>query len=116
MSNATVFSAFNGSSQYFSGFSPNDLLNFEGISAAHAEGYRCFDLGTAQTGSGLERYKQKWGGEPVPLHRYVCEPARGRALTRASRSRRLPRAVRRGWRHVPLRATELLGDIAYRFA
>jgi CelD/BcsL family acetyltransferase involved in cellulose biosynthesis len=115
MANATVIYRFNGSRRDRLHLHPNDALQWHAIHDACREGYRRYDFGEVEVGNeGLAMFKSKWGAVSEPLFRYgypaTRELERG-ALRRGGRLRSAAQAV---WRHLPLRATELIGDRLYR--
>jgi hypothetical protein len=107
----TVFYAFTGCAPEDWGLHPHDILQIEAIRGACRAGYRWYDFGeVAEEHEALAQFKTKWGGEPRPLYRYyspapVVKPEEG--------SGRLAQSARRLWRHLPPKATAVLGDWIY---
>lgn len=107
----TVFYAFTGCDPEDWGLHPHDVLQIEAIRSACRAGYRWYDFGeVAEEHEALAQFKTKWGGEPKPLYRYYS-PAP--AVKRGESSGRLAQSVRRVWRHLPPKATAVLGDWIY---
>lgn len=75
-------------------------------------GFRWYDFGeVAEEHETLTQFKTKWGGNPQPLYRYYSPASNETTSDGAS-----PLAVvgRRIWRHLPPKATAVLGDLIYR--
>ncbi|HEX3987716.1 MAG TPA: GNAT family N-acetyltransferase [Acidobacteriaceae bacterium] len=94
---------------------PNDLVQWQAINDAVAEGYRVFDFGEVPEGdANLARYKAKWGAEPVRLQRCyypdIPDDDSGGDDEKPSRAHQLASAV---WRRLPLRLTAWTGDRLY---
>jgi CelD/BcsL family acetyltransferase involved in cellulose biosynthesis len=116
MLGSTVFYAFNGVRRDRMDLRPNDLLHWEAIRAAAADGYSRYDLGEVAEGQdGLSRFKRKWGGQPRRLRRYYFPAPDGPAGEEVRPPTPGARAAHAAWRHVPLSATALLGDRVNRF-
>ncbi len=49
---------------------PNDLLHWQAIHQACAQGLRWYDFGTIDGNQGLAQFKTKWGAEPRILYSY----------------------------------------------
>src|ERR1700720_564497 len=65
------FYAFTGSLTKQLGMHANDLILWEAIHKACADGYRSFDFGEVpEEHPELVRFKTKWGAVPRPLYRY----------------------------------------------
>jgi hypothetical protein len=110
----TTLYAFTGASRKHLSSRPNDIIQWQAIHDACAEGYRWYDLGEVSAGDqGLADFKRKWGGEPRPLHRYYYPAPReleSGVLGRSKRPRRLASAV---WERLPLGATAVFGKWLY---
>jgi predicted N-acyltransferase len=93
----------------------NDLLHWQTIHDACAEGLRWYDLGdVALSNQGLARYKRKWGAEALLIYDYAS-PAHLHAASNdhtpsKHSSSRLVQAV---WPHVPARMLEMLAHLYY---
>ena len=113
---STVFYAFNGVRRDALEHRPNDAIHWEAIHTACAEGFRRYDFGeVVERHAGLARFKAKWGTEPRRLHRYYFPPPDGPPETGDMDRRMLAQVAARAWGRMPLRATAIAGDIAYRF-
>ncbi|HEX3639994.1 MAG TPA: GNAT family N-acetyltransferase, partial [Ktedonobacteraceae bacterium] len=97
---------------------PNDLLHWQAIQDACAEGLRCYDFGYVTVGNqSLAQFKSKWGTQKKMLYHYSCPAvARGtRTISASGQSRsavrQLVRPVVRSIRqHLPIKAIELWRD------
>jgi len=107
----TVFYSFTGCAPQDFCLHPHDILQIEGIRGACRRGFRWYDFGeVAEEHESLTQFKTKWGGDPQPLYRYYSPaPATGK-LEHASA---LAAVGRRIWRHLPPKATAVLGDLIY---
>jgi hypothetical protein len=111
----TIFYAFSGSCRDALSLRPNDLLLWKAIHEAREEGFRWVDLGEVVEGDeSLAKFKGKWGTTPVRLYRYYYPPPAVVPPEEASHSQ-VAALLKAVWRRLPLRATELLGDQAYRY-
>jgi CelD/BcsL family acetyltransferase involved in cellulose biosynthesis len=107
----TAFYAFNGRLRSALALRPNEVLQWEAIHDACRRGFERYDLGEVVSGGeGLADFKRKWGADEVQMHRYYHPPpepdgddAGGGGL------------AKRVWPRLPLGATRLAGDIAYRW-
>lgn len=87
---------------------PNNLLYWEAIQHACAEGFRRFDFGRSSIGSGTYNFKRQWGAEPAQLH-----------WQRLSRGGRCPLPIAADnpnyrmaihlWKRLPVRVANILG-------
>jgi CelD/BcsL family acetyltransferase involved in cellulose biosynthesis len=110
----TVFYAFSGRERSSLSLRPNDVIMWTAINDAIGRGFRRFDLGEVPTGhSGLAKFKQKWGPEPTRLYRYYSPPIEAQEVPDSEIEPHGIAAV--VWQRVPLRATELAGDIVYHY-
>src|SRR5918995_2185032 len=114
----TVSYAFNARLREALPLRPNDALQWRAIHDACAEGFRWYDLGEVGAGNaGLAGFKAKWGAELQPLYRYqyppVSDASSGYGALEADG--RVQHALGTVWRRVPLRATEWVGDMGYRY-
>ena len=108
----TVFYAFTGCAPDDFCLHPHDILQIEAIRGACRGGFRWYDFGeVAEDHEALAQFKTKWGGEPKPLYRYYS-PAQ--VAQPAASPGRLARSARGIWRHLPTKATAVLGDMIYR--
>jgi len=96
------------SNRDYRGFCPNDLLYWEAIRIAIAEGAGTFDFGRSTPGEGTYNFKKQWGAEPVPLYwQYLLED--GAALPELNPSNPKFRLAVKGWQRLPVALTRLLG-------
>lgn len=108
----TVFYSFTGCAPEDFGLHPHDILQIECIRGACRRGFRWYDFGeVAEEHETLTQFKTKWGGSPMPLYRYYSPAPVDRTSEVDSQ---WTSAGRRVWRHLPVRATSLLGDLIYR--
>jgi hypothetical protein len=107
----TVFYAFTGCAPEDWGLHPHDLLQIEAIRSACRNGFRWYDFGeVAEEHEALAQFKTKWGGAPKPLFRYYSPAVRPRV---SQSSGKLVQSARKLWRHLPPKATTVLGDLIY---
>lgn len=108
----TVFYAFTGCAPEDFNLHPHDILQIEGIRGACRRGFRWYDFGeVAEEHETLAQFKTKWGGTPQPLYRYYSPaPTTGNS----EQSSRIAAVGRQLWRHLPPKATAMLGDLIYR--
>lgn len=59
---------------------PNDLLYTETVLDAAAGGLSLVDFGRSEPGSGVDRFKSQFGGEPAPLTTLVAPPSHAGAV------------------------------------
>jgi CelD/BcsL family acetyltransferase involved in cellulose biosynthesis len=112
----TVLYAFNGRRRDGLALRPNDVIQLRAIQDACRAGFHHYDFGEVEdSNQGLADFKSKWGASPRRLHRYYYPRAGERetgVLGSERPARRLANAV---WRRLPLQATAVLGDLAYRY-
>jgi hypothetical protein len=110
---------------------PNDLLHWQAIQDACAQGLRWYDFGHAPAGNqGIAQFKSKWATEMVTTYRYsyplasqdetssvASVPAQRTSSADAApgRASQMKRAIRDRlitpcWQHMPLRATQLIAE------
>jgi CelD/BcsL family acetyltransferase involved in cellulose biosynthesis len=108
----TVVYAFNGRRLRDLSLRPNDLIMWQAIRTACADGFARLDLGEADE-PGLIEFKRKWGADEASLYRYYLPAAAGRErLKGGAAGSRLASAA---WRRLPLGATVLVSRVAYRY-
>lgn len=108
----TVFYAFTGCAPEDFGLHPHDLIQIEAIRSVCRSGFRWYDFGeVAEECEALAQFKTKWGGNPTPLYRYYY-PAPVQQTSDGGG--KLMSSVRKVWRSLPPKATEVLGDLIYR--
>jgi len=110
----TTFYAFNGRHRSSLALRPNDLIIWTAAIDAVRRGFRRFDLGEVSTGqSGLAKFKQKWGANVTRLYRYYSPPVAAPETPDADiHPHRIATAV---WQRLPLKATELAGEVVYHY-
>jgi len=114
MSGQTVFYAFTGSSAEHARTHANDLILWNAIETAWRNRYRYVDFGeVAEDHPELTQFKKKWGTVPQPLYRYYY-PA-PYFSSRIHPAGGLGKLARRTWRLLPLRVTNLLGELIYAY-
>jgi len=84
------------------------FLYYKMLRLAVEQGYRFFDLGRSQPGSGNERFKLRFGTKLEPLYSYG-----GKDPIQADSS--LQNLVASGWKHMPLVAANILGPRMRRY-
>jgi CelD/BcsL family acetyltransferase involved in cellulose biosynthesis len=110
----TAFYAFNGRRRSALRWRPNEVIQWEAIHAACAAGFVRYDLGEVAEGdAGLTEFKRKWGGEELRLHRYYHPPPE--PATESTSTSPVERAAAAVWPRLPLSATRIAGDLAYRW-
>ena len=108
----TAFYAFNGRLRTALPLRPNEVLQWEAIHDACGRGFERYDLGeVTEDRAGLAEFKRKWGADEIQLHRYSHPPLKQRDGDRGVATR----AAASVWRRLPLAATRLAGDLAYRW-
>jgi CelD/BcsL family acetyltransferase involved in cellulose biosynthesis len=108
---------------------PNDLLHWQAIIDACAEGLRSYDFGNAPVGNqGIAQFKAKWVAQTKTIYRYTYPTSPKRETTeatpppvpntlssatsnQASESKGIKeRIITPLWQHLPLKATELVAQ------
>ena len=108
----TVFYAFTGCAPKDFRLHPHDIIQIEAIRGACRAGFRWYDFGeVAEEAEALAQFKTKWGGNPMPLYRYYY-PAPAQHASEGSG--KLMSSVRKVWKSLPTKATEVLGNLIYR--
>lgn len=97
-----------GSSAAAPALAANDFLYWELMCRGRACGADTFDFGRSRIGSGAWAYKRNWGFTPRPVV-YRRRAAAGTLPAERSIDSPALRLLRRGWRHVPLAVTKVLG-------
>jgi Acetyltransferase (GNAT) domain len=111
----TVFYAFTGCAPADFNLHPHDILQIEAIRSACKSGFRWYDFGeVTEDHEALAQFKTKWGGDPKQLYRYYYPAPSDRASGAPCDEGRLSRFARKVWRHLPPKATAVLGDLIYR--
>ena len=109
----TVHYAYGASEDQALRLAPNNLLMWESISWAIANGYKVFDMGrTARDNQGLMEFKRKWGASADPLPYYYWPQVAGLASTaETSRKYQIMTAC---WKRLPLSVAAPLGGMLYK--
>jgi hypothetical protein len=109
----TEFYAFTGCSPSDFSLHPHDLIQMGAIRCACKTGFRWYDFGEVpEEHEELNQFKGKWGSEKNQMFRYYFPMAPPRSSNPRGR---FTSTVREVWRHLPLSATRILGDLIYRF-
>ena len=117
----TAFYAFNGRLRSALALRPNEVLQWEAIHDSCRRGFERYDLGEVTAGhAGLAEFKRKWGADEVQLHRYYHPPppppgAEADAEEAEGEGGVVKRAAASLWPRLPVAATRLAGDVAYRW-
>jgi CelD/BcsL family acetyltransferase involved in cellulose biosynthesis len=112
----TLFYAFNGVRADMLGLRPNDLLQWQALRDACAEGRRWYDLGeVVEQHEGLAAFKRKWGTEERRLYRYYHPPPEARPDPGDGPCGPLRRAAEGAWRRMPLPLTAVVGAHVCRY-
>jgi hypothetical protein len=108
----TAFYAFTGCAPEDFPLHPHDILQIEAIRGACRRGFRWYDFGeVAEEHKTLTQFKTKWGGNPQPLYRYYFPAPIERSSEEKSQLASVGRCI---WRHLPTKATSVIGDFIYR--
>ena len=109
----TVFYAFTGCAPEDFCLHPHDLIQIESIRDACRGGFRWYDFGEVAEGhEALAQFKTKWGAKPKPLYRYYSPRLKDEPSNAGTASTLVFRKI---WRHLPAKATQILGDVIYRY-
>lgn len=112
----TIFYAFTGWRRSDLSLRPNDAIHWRALQDACTDGFRHYDFGeVTNDNQGLAEFKSKWGAEARWMYRYYYPAPREleiSILDSPSRARQLMSAA---WRHLPIKATVLLSDLAHRY-
>lgn len=115
MGGQTVFYAFSGWRREDQALRPNDALHWRAIQDSCAAGYRYYDFGEVPKSTpGLAEFKSKWGTERKWLYRYYYPAPREAEIAMLEANGPLFRLAHATWQRLPLKATEVLGDLAHR--
>ena len=112
----TAFYAFNGRLRSALPLRPNEVLQWEAIRDACRRGFERYDLGEVTSGDeGLAEFKKKWGADEVQMHRYYHPPPDPGPDDTGDGDGTLRRAANSVWPRLPVAATRVAGDLAYRW-
>jgi hypothetical protein len=110
----TAFYAFNGRLRSALPLRPNEVLQWEAIHDACRRGFERYAPGEVVSGGeGLAEFKKKWGADEVQLHRYYHPPPEPEGDDEGGGG--LAKRAEQIWPRLPLGATRVAGDIAYRW-
>lgn len=92
---------------------PNNLLYWESIRLAIADGCAFFDFGRSTPNEGTYNFKKQWGAEPVQLYwQYLLEE--GKALPELNPKNPKFQAAIAVWKRLPVSFTRLIGPAIVR--
>lgn len=89
-------------------FSPNMLLYWTALKFACESGFKIFDFGRSTPGEGTYRFKEQWGGQPIPLYWYYWMKNDGPVPELNPRNPKY-RAAIAIWKRLPLGLSKLIG-------
>jgi CelD/BcsL family acetyltransferase involved in cellulose biosynthesis len=107
----TIYCTWSGILRDYYGLQPNYLLYWELLKRSCEAGFRRVDLGRSLRGSGVYKYKRKWGAEPRLLYQqfYLNRTSRPPAVGGQREEDRVYRFFVQVWRHLPLSVAEVVG-------
>jgi CelD/BcsL family acetyltransferase involved in cellulose biosynthesis len=124
---STLDLLYAGSDERFLDGRPNHALYWEAIRWATEHGHTELDLGHAKPGSGLAKFKESWGAEPIQEYRYDYVPGAPRtslhavdtsksviAPARMLEGRESANLLARAVERAPVRLLSAAGRVAYR--
>jgi hypothetical protein len=108
----TISYAFAGWRREDRALQPNDLLHWQVIQDASAEGFRWYDFGDVELGNqGLAHYKRKWGAQAKMVYDYSYPILHdGVASTHRLSRNRVHHLVQGAWQHLPIKVIGLVSD------
>jgi serine/alanine adding enzyme len=116
----TIELLYNGSDDSALDLRPNHALYAEVVRWAGERGIAGVDYGFAWPGTGLAGFKQQWGAESVPRHRYSNQATEHSSQAaeepQGGSSSRLRGAAERVWDRTPLPLTRAAAALVYRYA
>lgn len=108
-----IESIWGGTLHEFNSTHANTLMYWNCFRHAIQQGFKRFDFGTADQGSGVYQFKQRWGAVERPLHRqYWLAP--GQEMPHLNPSNPRYAAKIRMWRKLPLWLTKIVGPMLAR--
>jgi hypothetical protein len=119
--NGTVDMMYNGSDPEELEARPNHLLNWGVLGWAARNGYSHLDIGDAEEGGPLSRFKMQFGAERVEDYRYDyvinAAPKLEKVRTTGNNFENVDSETlaARAWAHIPLPALRAAGTAIYRF-
>jgi hypothetical protein len=124
---STLDLLYAGSDERYLDARPNHALYWEAIRWGTEQGHTELDLGHAKPGSGLAKFKESWGTEPIQEYRYDYVPGAPRtaldsedtskaviAPARMLEGRESRNVVARAVERMPVRLLSAAGRVAYR--
>jgi serine/alanine adding enzyme len=94
-------------------YCPNNLLYWEALRFAIANGATAFDFGRSTVDGGTYRFKKQWGAKPVQLY-WQYQLQTGTELPELNPANPKYQLAVRLWQHLPLTVTNLLGPMIVR--
>jgi hypothetical protein len=124
---STLDLLYAGSDERYLDARPNHALYWDAIRWGTEHGHTELDLGHANPGSGLAKFKESWGAEPIQEYRYDYVPGSPRTSLQATdtskaviaparllEGRESKNIVARAVERAPVRLLSAAGRIAYR--
>lgn len=87
---------------------PNNLLYWEAMQYACAQGYRCFDFGRSSIDSGTYNFKRQWGAKPVQIYWQVLNTNGDQSVAFLTNNSKFQMAIEI-WKRLPISFTQILG-------
>jgi FemAB-related protein (PEP-CTERM system-associated) len=103
---ATVF--WSSSLREYSSRCPNNLLYWEALKHAYAQGCTWFDFGRSSIGSGTYEFKRQWGAKPVQIYWQVLSASGEACMPLFTKTSKYQLGLKI-WRHLPLCLTTVVG-------
>ena len=106
----TVSDPFASSKREYLSLCPNNLLYWEALKYGCELGYRKFDMGRSQKGSGTFKFKKQWGAEPRELYyQYYLHKIKDIPVIDSDKSKYS--LINKGWKKLPLVLANFLGPV-----
>jgi len=106
----TVADPFASSKREYLSLCPNNLLYWEALKYSCEKGYKKFDMGRSQKGSGTFRFKKQWGAETRDLY-YQYYLHKAKETPAGSSGRNSFRLISNTWKKLPLGVANVLGPV-----
>ena len=106
----TVSDPFASSKREYLPLCPNNLLYWEAMKYSCEKGYKKFDMGRSQKGSGTFKFKKQWGAETRDLY-YQYYLHKAKQIPTGSSGRNAYRLISNTWKQLPLGVANFLGPI-----
>lgn len=103
----TVMPYFSGADKTHYHLGGNNVMYYELLKFARAQGYRYFDFGRSRVGTGSGNFKKNMGFEPEPLHYYTY--THKKTVPNISPSNKKFNAAMELWSRLPLPIANFLG-------